>query len=516
MSLFAPEGLSPRARLLLLLLPLFVFMLNLAGAPLFDVDEGAFSEATREMFVRHDFISTWLNGSPRFDKPILVYWCQAFFVWLFGPNEWSFRLPSAIAAAVWCHAAGLFASQRAGKDAGWMAAIVGMTSIGVFAIGRAATADALLNMLLALALFDAWRHLETGARAPLLRSYLWIALGVLTKGPIALLVPGATTMLYCLFSGRLGAWLRSVFNPMGWVILIAIALPWYAAEYHVHGRDFIDGFFLKHNVERFSGPLEGHSGSAFYYVLMVPVLLLPWLAWLVAAVGHLASDLRDPLRRFLWVWCLFVVVFFSLSGTKLPHYALYGCTPLFVLIALHRETIRRAWVGALPALVLLIFLTALPALLQHGLDAGWIKDPYYVAQLGRVANINLVPYYSVLGVALCAALFVIAAPRIEVWRRQCLIALFSVLTLALAVTPLVGELLQGPVKRTALAARDIPGDAVTWNFNVPSFAVYREQVTPARQPVSGQLAITRADRLPADVPVDVLRREGGVVLVRVR
>ena len=92
--------------------PLVLLSIRLGGAPLFDVDEGAFSEATREMFERHDFLSTWLNGAPRFDKPILIYWCQAVFMWLFGPNEWAFRLPSALAAAAWCWAVGMFAGEQ--------------------------------------------------------------------------------------------------------------------------------------------------------------------------------------------------------------------------------------------------------------------------------------------------------------------------------------------------------------------------------------------------------------------
>jgi len=169
--------LGTQARWLLWLLPAILFLMNLGGAPLFDVDEGAFSEATREMFVRHDFLSTFLNGAPRFDKPILIYWCQAIFVWLLGPNEWSFRLPSALAASTWCYAVGVFAWQRFGREAGWLACGIAATSLGVHIIGRAATADALLNMLLTLALLDAWRHLESGQRKPLLRSFLWIGLG---------------------------------------------------------------------------------------------------------------------------------------------------------------------------------------------------------------------------------------------------------------------------------------------------------------------------------------------------
>ena len=65
-------------------LPLFSFLLCLGGAPLFDVDEGAFSEATREMFERGDFLFTYLNGAPRFDKPIFIYWLQAIGYLIFG------------------------------------------------------------------------------------------------------------------------------------------------------------------------------------------------------------------------------------------------------------------------------------------------------------------------------------------------------------------------------------------------------------------------------------------------
>ncbi|MDQ7990065.1 MAG: glycosyltransferase family 39 protein [Candidatus Dactylopiibacterium sp.] len=509
------QSIFNQGRWLLLLLPLALFLMNLGGAPLFDVDEGAFSEATREMFVRNDFLSTWLNGAPRFDKPILIYWCQAFFVWLFGTGEWSFRLPSALAASAWCYAVGQFAWQRYGRGAGLMACGIAATSLGVHLIGRAATADALLNMLLALALLDAWRHLESGARAPLLRSYLWIGLGVLTKGPIALLVPGATTLLYCLTAGRWRDWLRSVFDPRGWVILLAVTVPWYATALAIHGQDFIDGFILKHNVERFSGTLEGHSGSMFYYILMIPVLLLPWLAWLIAALRRLPADWSTPLTRFLWVWCLFVTVFFSLSGTKLPHYALYGCTPLFVLLAIHRERVKSVLAGAAPVLVLMLLFIALPVLLAHSAQAGWVRDAYYLAQVGRVSEAIPAGYHVLAAAALLLSLAALRAP-FDTGRRVLVMACLNTLLLALAVTPFVGDVLQGPVKRAGLAARAYTEPGVLWNFHAPSFSVYRGEVSPTVQARPGQIALTRSDRLPPDVPHETLYREGGVVLVRLK
>ena len=505
-----------QSRWLLFLLPAILFLMNLGGAPLFDVDEGAFSQATREMFVRGDFLSTWLNGAPRFDKPILIYWCQAVFVWLLGPSEWSFRLPSALAASAWCWAVGVFAWQRFGRGAGWLACGIAATSLGVHVIGRAATADALLNMLLALALLDGWRHLESGARAPLLRSFLWIGLGVLTKGPIALLVPGATTFLYCAASGRFKDWLRSVFHPLGWLILLAVTVPWYATILAIHGQDFIDGFILKHNVERFSSSLEGHSGSLFYYVLMVPVLMLPWLVWFVAALRRLPTDWREPLPRFLWIWFGFVTIFFSLSGTKLPHYALYGCTPLFVLLAIHRERVSRAWLGALPVLGLLLVFLALPALMAHSIEADWVKDAYYRLQASRVADAVPAGYHALLALGLAGALLVLWRSRQAAASSVLMLACVHTLLLTLAVAPFVGDLLQGPVKRAGLLVRQYDEPTVLWNFHAPSFSVYSQRVTPTVQASPGQIALTRRDRVPAGLQADTLFEEGGVVLLRLK
>src|SRR5437660_5064568 len=92
------------------------FYWMLGAAPLFDVDEGAFSQATLEMFQRGDFLSTYLNGEPRYDKPILVYWLQALAVTLLGPSEWAFRLPSALCATGWAWLTYLFTRRYYGVD----------------------------------------------------------------------------------------------------------------------------------------------------------------------------------------------------------------------------------------------------------------------------------------------------------------------------------------------------------------------------------------------------------------
>lgn len=510
---------------------LIALFLRLGGAPLFDVDEGAFSEATREMLTHHDWGFTTLNGAPRFDKPILVYWLQAVSASALGVNEIAFRLPSALCAALWAFAVWGFARARLGASAGRMAGLVLATSLGVLAIGRAATADSLLNTLLCLAMLDAWRYLEAGSDpvgqrvglSALRRTFVWVGLGLLTKGPVAALIPGAVTLIYCLLSGAWAKWRRAAVDLPGWGLLIAIAAPWYAYALHRHGMDFVNGFLLKHNVARYTSSLDGHSGSFLYYAVLGPVLWLPWSGLLPALLARVREHWAQPLGRFLWIWAVFVLVFFSLSGTKLPHYVLYGSTPVFIGLGAMAATrgaptwtlrVSRALVYGLLA-VLLAGLPWVPHLLQTLAENGKIAEPYYRAlALGSSAAVPaLWPVLS--GLAL--ALWLMVSLR---WPRfMPSAALGGALSAALVVgcfTPWLGEMLQGPVKRAAELARTRPEPAVQWMSNQPSFSVYREAETPMREPAPGELALTRADRL-ATVPCpdcNTLFAERGVVLIK--
>ena len=81
-------------KIFLILFVLFGFLWGIGNAPLFDEDEGFFAEGTREMAVRGDFISTFVNQEQRFDKPPLTNWLQYGTAEIFGWNEFSMRLPS--------------------------------------------------------------------------------------------------------------------------------------------------------------------------------------------------------------------------------------------------------------------------------------------------------------------------------------------------------------------------------------------------------------------------------------
>ena len=267
-----------QSRWLILLLALN-FLMGLGSSPLFDLDEGAFSSATMEMLIRGDYITTYMGGELRFDKPILIYWLQALSVSLFGLNEFSLRLPSAICATLWCWAVYEFCRHFLNTSKATTACILLASSLIISIIARAATADALLNLWICLALFDAYRHFnqqdtQQSSAKYALRAYLWVGLGVLTKGPIAILIPIASITIYALLSKKIKAWQRLLINPLGWLICLTVFLPWYIAEYLAQGQAFIDGFFLKHNLSRFSNTMENHGGNLLYYL---PVSLLVFM-----------------------------------------------------------------------------------------------------------------------------------------------------------------------------------------------------------------------------------------------
>jgi 4-amino-4-deoxy-L-arabinose transferase-like glycosyltransferase len=518
----APDRRGRRRLRILLALLLAFWLLRLGASPLFDVDEGAFAEASREMLASSDWGHTTLNGGDRFDKPILVYWLQAASLAVFGVNEFAARLPSALCAFGWCLTLGAFAWRRFGAGVAASAVLMLATCVGVLLIGRAATADALLNLLIALSMFDLWRFVESRHRKRLVRAFAWVGLGLLAKGPVAFLIPAAVIAVWALVRRdwhEQGPLLRrAALDPLAWAALLLIAVPWYAYALQRHGQAFVDGFLFRHNLGRFNGALEGHGGSVFYYLLVLPLLMLPWSALLVPVLRGWRQRWGDPLDRFLLVWAGFVLGFFSLSGTKLPHYMLYGLTPLILLAARELQRcsmpIRVALVGA-QALLLGVGAASPPLARMIGARSA---DDLVDALTGGAQSALLPASAAVLALVLAAVWFggralprLALSPLAGVQVGGALVAAW----LVGVVVPWWGDLLQGPVRRAAqqvlafqAGAEGRPGpaattrdsatptvDAVMWHLNQPSFAFYLARPTPRRDPVAGDLALTRLDRI---------------------
>ncbi len=490
------------------------FFAGIGSGPLFDVDEGAFSEATREMLVSKNYLTTYLNGLPRFDKPILIYWLQLLSVRTFGLSEFAFRFPSAVAATIWASTTYLFVRRERNESEALLTTALLVLSIQVSIIAKAAIADALLNCTLAvslLAIFRYWRHQR---RSSVYIAFTAIGLGVLAKGPIAILIPVAVSLPFFLIQGELKAWFRAVLNPTAIALFLVIVLPWYTLEYMDQGQAFIDGFFMKHNIGRFNGSMEGHSGALYYYFPVVLVGIMPSTGILLAAVARFRQRLADPLYQFCLIWFGFVFLFFSLSGTKLPHYMIYGYTPLFMILGYELSRSPRPWLHALWPAGLLLLLAAVPMVLVKVIPT--MTSLFVRTQLQGLLDQMSAGRFSMLMVAAALLCMLLQAlPVIAPSLRFLLGGALLTFSFNFIAMPMAARVMQEPVREAAAIAKKGGLKIVMWKVYYPSFLVYSESLAERRRPEPGEVMLTTIDHVDDFGRSDRLYGKYGIILARV-
>lgn len=319
---------------LLILIAAVVYGFALGQPSLWDIDEAIYAEISRGMAESGDWVMPFYNGEPRYDKPPLIYWITAAAMRVTGPTELAARIGPylfALLSAILAYALGKrYYSRRAGA----LSALVLTSTLGWFVAGRMGLMDTGLSFFVGLCVY----LLARVASAPgqrRLAEYLGIglvaALGVLTKGPVALVLVGGAALLGL---GLPKVWralnLSGVLLAIG--VFALVALPWHLAIYARAGSAWWESYFGYHMFARFTQPLEEHGFPWYFYVIVLVVGFLPWTGYGLAAGWNLIR--RRPAgdgARLMVGWAAFVVLFFSLSRTKLPGYILPAFVPLAVL-----------------------------------------------------------------------------------------------------------------------------------------------------------------------------------------
>jgi 4-amino-4-deoxy-L-arabinose transferase-like glycosyltransferase len=493
----------------------FSFFIGLGGVPLFDKDEGAFCEATREMVTSGNYLMPYMNGAPRYDKPILIYWLQAAGVKAFGLNEFAVRFPSAAAAAAWALATYLFVRRVLGADTAFLTTFLLVTALQVTIIAKAAIADAVLNCFIAMTMFDFYSYLESGHRRFYYRAMVAMALGTLTKGPVAIMIPLASTLIFCLVQRDGKRWARTFADWRGILLFLVIAAPWYVAAIIDQGRPILEAWVLKQTLTRLNRPLEGHSGGFLYYVPVVLAGLMPYTTLLFKAAANLRTDLKSPLVRYMLIWFAFVFVFFSFSGTKLPHYVIYGYTGLFIVLAIQIQRLRHDFWLALPSIAMLALLLLVPHALP--LISARIKDGF--ARIVISESVDKFDFHYLVPLLLA----LIAVSGLALFRRIPRTAKIAVLGLVMTgivnfhILPLAGQITQVPIKEAALLAKQRGYDVHLWKLNMPSFYFYREKIMPKNlDPEPRDVVLTKATLLRNCPDAEVIYEKNGIVMARLQ
>ena len=331
----------------LLFLAICPYFMDLGGSSIWDANEAFYVETPREMMERGDYINPTFNYEPRVNKPVLSYWIVAGFYHLFGVSVGVQRFPIAVGGIALIVTA-FFLARAASPDsravlAAWWAALGLAVSPRLLMFSRRIFIDIYISMFMALTLLFfalAERH-PARRRLFLVLMYICVGLGVLTKGPIAALLPGLVFAAYLAAFRELGR-VRTMFVPLGILIVLAIVVPWYAALYQQWGWGPIKSFFFGENVARYvDGAGVNADRPVWWYLPVVFSDSFPWSLFLFPAAAlwlrerPFASESGDAtfrVRTLLWIWILCIVGFFSLSAGKQDLY-IYPIVPAIVALA---------------------------------------------------------------------------------------------------------------------------------------------------------------------------------------
>jgi 4-amino-4-deoxy-L-arabinose transferase-like glycosyltransferase len=330
---------------------------------LFEPDEGRYAQIPREMLARGDWTVPVLQGEPYLDKPPLFYWLVMASYHLLGAHDWSARLVPALALHFSILLTYLLGCRLLGRTAAlWGAGILALAP-GFISVGRLLVIDGVLTLCV-LASFAAATEAIRGERL----RYLWwclsavaCGLGVLTKGPVALILCAIPLAVHQWLTGA-----SRLISRRGWIVYaavtICVALPWYVLV--CLSRPEFAGYFLwRHNIVRFLTPFD-HQQPIWFYVpilvlgLLPATLMLPGLIRFLLSTGRSKSDRRPPVLGLLLVTGLWPVLFFTLSGSKLPTYILPAFPPLALVLGyyLSVKSWRTGWPVRLGGIGMLAFL----------------------------------------------------------------------------------------------------------------------------------------------------------------
>lgn len=325
-----------RRTLVLLFLAFSLFYFSELGTmPLLEPDEGRYAEIPREMLAAGDFVTPHLNGVAYLEKPPFFYWGNALSLRLLGENEFSARCFTTAMSVAGILLTYWMGSALAGWRTGLFSAIVLSTSLYYYVIGRINTLDMTLAISLLLAIFPAYLYLsgKRESRGYLHLSYAAAGVAFLTKGLVGAVFPAAILASWFALSRRHRELLRGVSLP-GILIFLGVVLPWIFLVQR-RNPDFLWFFFVHEQFLRYTTKIHHHSQPFWFFLPVVVGGFVPWIAFL-RRIFLAARDARETfLPRedliFLLSWILFVFLFFSFSGSKLPTYVAPIFPPLAVL-----------------------------------------------------------------------------------------------------------------------------------------------------------------------------------------
>lgn len=373
---------------LLAALGVALFVVNLGGYPFYTKGEPREAVTVLDIVEGGGVILPMRAGVELPSKPPMMHWLAALLSLIVGRvDEWTVRLPSALLAIAGALACYLYVRRLFDDLGALLAALMLATTLQYLQAGSGARVDMTLTFFMEVASFEFIAIAEGLSRRWLLL-YLSLAGAVLSKGPVGLVLPAAVALGWMAVEGRLGL-IRRLHLGTGAIVIAVLAGGWYAAAAAVGGMAFVRKHILAENIFTFlySRRLSGGHAHPFYYLELA--LLVGFLPWTPLIAGPIASSFRrrgfaNPRTRYLALWILAVLLFYSFAHSKRGVYLLALYPPLAAVTAIYlADAIRRSdpprWAPRFASAAAAIMILAGTGAL-FGLALLWISPP----ALGRV------------------------------------------------------------------------------------------------------------------------------------
>ncbi|MEN3174436.1 glycosyltransferase family 39 protein [Gluconobacter sp. OJA] len=331
------------------LLGLVTFLLALPGRmtlPPLDRDEPRYMEASEQMLTSGNFVDVRFQDKPRYLQPAGIYWLEASSAKiaekLFGSDvlrkTWPYRIPSLIAAALIIPLTAWMGSALFGAVTGLMAAGLLMVSTLFVAESHMATIDTVL--LLDILCFEAMllkAFLDRQKNSPTsvwVACGYWLALGVglMLKGPVVL-IPGFCTPLALWAVERDREWWSRLRPRWGWLLMLAVVVPWCVAIDVVSHGDFFSRAIGRNFLGKVAHGQEAHGLPPGFHLIVFALAFWPGSFFAALAIPSVWKNRKLPQVRFLLSWIIPHWLVFELIATKLPHYVLPTYPAIAILTA---------------------------------------------------------------------------------------------------------------------------------------------------------------------------------------
>lgn len=360
-----------RIQWLVAILAVLAFTWGIWSIPIMSTNEARRMVIVQEMLASGHWLIPTLNGETYITKPPLFTWLAAFSGWIFNStDEWVLRLPSVLCALalLWL----IFRKVR-GYAGHWPAlfSVLILTSTPLFIKhARLAEIELLLTLTTAASMIYFFDFIKQHNKKDLYLSWLFLGLATMSKWPISVVFFVPNILLYAwIFKDRTA--LRGLFSMTGWLIYLAVALPWLVYVFVQLGPEPFNVFIQKDIV----GKAAGSRGTDpfFFHIVTFASTLSPW--WLVVFLNR-SRQWRNNLllSRDMVYWFLaflLPLIIMSLVSKKQSKYIL----PLFPMAAIflgywvggiyqawlekRDQFARRTLVGVITGLIILVLALAL-------------------------------------------------------------------------------------------------------------------------------------------------------------